>query len=435
MSKPAFFLEQIDSFLSGASNAGIPQNAVFCMMPFIHFHVTQYGTVTPCCVAPWDQDTAFGNVNEQNIEAIWNGKEIKNFRLKMLKGEADLRCARCYTAEKAGTFSLRSSINNLYARHSGRIQKTLPDGSLPQYKPVYLDIRFSNKCNFKCRICGPRSSSAWYEEGVQLGLPVKKGNPVTQSVHDLKNFLKKINPWISELEEIYFAGGEPLFLDEHYELLDALKEAGKTDLLLRYSTNFSSLEYEKGKAIDYWKSFEKVIVNASLDDMNARAELHRKGQNWKKTEQNIRRLKSEAPHVYFMVSPTISIWNIWNICAFHRYLVDQQFIEVDDLIPNMLEQPEYYSIKVLPPEIKKSLAEKLTAHAAWVRAQPTGYFKTKEWVAREFENIAGALNAEDRSALLPELLNNIKKLDEIRNENTFEVIPELKEAFAEIPAA
>lgn len=424
MAKPAYFLEQIDSFLMGAAGTDIPMNEVFCILPFVHMHVTQYGSVTPCCVAPWGFDTAFGDINKESAETIWNGKEIRDFRLKMLNAQPDSRCTRCYTLEKGGTLSLRMSMNNLYAHHAERLKAVQPDGSLPHYKPVYLDIRFSNKCNFKCRICGPHSSSAWYEEGIKLGMPTEP-TAVTRSIHDLNSFLAEIQPWLSEFEEIYFAGGEPLFLDEHYALLDALLAAGKKDVLLRYSTNFSSLEYEKGKAIDYWKSFEKVIINASLDDMGERGELHRKGQNWRRTEQNIRRLKSEAPHVYFMVSPTISIWNIWNICNFHRYLVEQQFIEADDFIPNILEQPEYFSIKVLPADLKPALAKTLNEHAMWVRSQE-GNEKTKEWVAMEFENIAGALQSEDRSAMLPETLDYIRKVDAMRGENSFEVIPELK---------
>ena len=396
------------------------------MMPWIHFHVTQYGTVTPCCVAPWDKESAFGIISEQSIESIWNSDAIKTFRLKMLKGEADKRCERCYVMEKGGTLSLRNTINNLYYKnHKERIAATNPDGFLPKYKPVYLDIRFSNKCNFKCRICGPHSSSAWHDDAVQLGELPNSGNPITKSITDAENFFSQLKPWLHELQEVYFAGGEPLFIDEHYALLDELLKAGRDDVLLRYSTNFSSLDYEKGKALDYWKKFKKVVVTASLDDSGERAELHRKGQNWQLTERNIRRLKEEASHVHLMASCTISVWNIWTVCEFHRYLCESGFIEADDFVPNILEQPEYYSIKVLPPEIKKSLSIKLKEHARWVRARPDGHPMIKMWLAMEFEKIADSQFAEDRTALLPQLLEKIRQLDKIRREDTFKIIPEL----------
>jgi len=429
MSKPDYFIREIESFFSGEPK-GIPQNDVFCIMPWVHFHVTQYGSVTPCCVAPWNFETAFGDINTQDVESIWNGEAIRDFRLKMLKGEPDKRCERCYTLEKGGAFSLRKTINSIYARHVHRLSQTQEDGSLPtQYKPVYLDIRFSNKCNFKCRICGPHSSSAWYDDAVKLGIPVTRA--LTGSIHNLPDFFTQLKPWISELEEIYFAGGEPLFLDEHYLLLDELLKAGKTDLLLRYNTNFSSLDYEKGKALQYWKSFKKVVVNASLDDTGARGELQRKGQNWENAEENIRRLKSETPHVQFMVSPAVSVFNIWTLCDTHRYFFEKGYIEVDDFIPSTLEQPEYYSIKVLPEKLKQLLAEKLKAHAQWVLAQNSGHPMMRNWLAHIFAAMPDYMRSEDRTALLPELLHSIKSIDTLRKENTFEVIPELREVFAD----
>jgi hypothetical protein len=203
-------------------------------------------------------------------------------------------------------------------------------------------------------------------------------------------------------------------------------------VLLRYNTNFSSLDYEKGKALQYWKSFKKVIINASLDDMGARGELQRKGQNWDKVEESIRRLKEEAPHVHFMVAPTVSALNIWTLCDMHRYFYEKGYVDVDDFIPTMLEQPEYYSVKVLPAKFKQALAEKLKAHAQWILAQDSGHFKVRNWVAHVFATMPDYMQSEDRSVLLPELLDATKKLDALRRENTFDIIPELKEVLAGI---
>jgi radical SAM protein with 4Fe4S-binding SPASM domain len=64
-------------------------------------HITQYGTVTPCC-QPWDQQNAFGDINKNSIEEIWNSSGMKKFRLKMLNNQPDGRCNGCYIKEKAG---------------------------------------------------------------------------------------------------------------------------------------------------------------------------------------------------------------------------------------------------------------------------------------------------------------------------------------------
>ena len=32
------------------------------------------------------------------------------------------------------------------------------------YNPKYMEVSFSNKCNFKCSYCGPSFSSSWAQE-------------------------------------------------------------------------------------------------------------------------------------------------------------------------------------------------------------------------------------------------------------------------------
>ncbi|HHG83552.1 MAG TPA: hypothetical protein ENJ82_02285, partial [Bacteroidetes bacterium] len=125
-----------------------------CMMPWVHLHVTQTGHVTPCCQAPWQAERAFGSVNESAVAEIWNGNAIKKFRKNMLAGKPDPRCQACYDKEKDGFRSLRHVTNQDYGHHVDLLQATAPSGHLPEAKPIYLDIRFSNICNFKCRICG-----------------------------------------------------------------------------------------------------------------------------------------------------------------------------------------------------------------------------------------------------------------------------------------
>ena len=37
------------------------------------------------------------------------------------------------------------------------------------YNPKYVEVSFSNTCNFKCSYCGPQYSSKWVEEINQFG--------------------------------------------------------------------------------------------------------------------------------------------------------------------------------------------------------------------------------------------------------------------------
>src|ERR1022692_1907398 len=71
----------------------------FCMKPWVHLFVSQNGTVVPCCLTPWEKEQALGDINEKTVEEIWNGAEIRELRLKMLRDEKDSLCWQCYDSE------------------------------------------------------------------------------------------------------------------------------------------------------------------------------------------------------------------------------------------------------------------------------------------------------------------------------------------------
>ena len=105
---------------------------------------------------------------------------------------------------------------------------------------------------------------------------------------------------------------EPLIMEEHNRILKLLIEKGNTQVRLIYNTNLTELKYKRESVLELWKHFPSVCVAASLDDMGERAAVIRSGTDWAQVEQNIRDLKRECPHIDFMISPTLSMMNIWN---------------------------------------------------------------------------------------------------------------------------
>ena len=81
---------------------------------------------------------------------------------------------------------------------------------------TFLDFRFGNKCNFKCRMCGHDLSTAWYSETKKEypGDKFPKPKTIYTDIYD------QLIPYFDSVEEIYFAGGEPLLYPEHYKILD-----------------------------------------------------------------------------------------------------------------------------------------------------------------------------------------------------------------------
>ena len=216
-------------------------------------------------------------------------------------------------------------------------------------------------------------------------------------------------------------GGEPLIMEEHNRILNLLIEKGNTNVRLIYNTNLNELRYKKENVLDLWKQFPNVCVAASLDDMGDRAEIIRSGTDWEQVEQNIRDLKRECPHIDFMISPTLSMMNIWNFTRFHRYMVDQGFIGAQDFNLNILQGPQEYRIDMLPADIKQQFKQDFEEHIRWL--------EPRDGIQRATGGFRGAIEfmmATDNSHLLTEFWETVNDLDWSRSESLVSVVPELE---------
>lgn len=398
---------------------------VFCMMPWVHFHVTQLGTVTPCCQAPWQEETAFGNINRENIAQIWNGKKMAAFRKNMKNGVPDKRCEGCYEKEKQGFTSLRQITNKNYFHHYDRVNQTLKDGQIPGTTPVYFDIRFSNVCNLRCRICGPWSSSSWHNDAVALGMKSENAPAITVSVHNTERLFSELEGMMPDMEEFYFAGGEPLVTEEHYRLLDMLIKHGKTDVKLTYNTNFSSFEYKGVNVLELWKKFRQVNIAASLDAEGMRGELLRKNLDWTRVEDNRLKLLKELPHAEFTVSPTLNVYNLLHLPDFHRNWTQRGLIGVEDFIPTLLIKPNELAVSALTYTVKKQALGLYKKHLEWIAQQTVTKPEKYEHMISQFKNVMIVLNAKGDKNIKTRLKQHVNSLDSLRNENTLKVFPEL----------
>ncbi len=431
----------------------------FCMVPWVHLFVSHFGTVVPCCLTPWDREQALGDANRQTLGQIWNGQPIRDLRLKMIRDEPDPRCAQCHEGDRLGLRSKRRITNALYAEKFDWVRRTRADGHAAEAAPVSWDLRYSNLCNFRCRICGHHSSSAWYDDALELG-QLAHPQRVNRGVPDFESLLAQLSEWIDGVEEVYFAGGEPLLMEEHYRLLDRLLAAGRRDVKLRYSTNFSQLRWEGRDVLELWSQFEDVHVHASLDDSGPRGELQRKGQSWARTLENRERMLAQVPHVDFMLTPTISVFNVLRLPELHREWTRRGLIAVDAFMPHTLRSPRAYSLRVLPPPLKRDVEAATERHLEWIadwarRSPPpaprshsmeladhirriappavTGHVKL-DMVCNEFRGSVAFMHSGDDTALLPEFRRMCADLDRLRGEDTRSVFPELAPLFEVDPA-
>jgi sulfatase maturation enzyme AslB (radical SAM superfamily) len=390
----------------------------FCMLPWIHLHGWPDGRAYPCCLGKGEYPV--GNLKEKTMREIWNDTDMREMRSNMLADKPCRQCGDCYEQENAGFASMRNNSNKNFGHFISEVDETRPDGSLPDMKLHYWDVRFSNICNLKCRSCGSIFSSRWYDDDVKLWGKELRPRVQFAGRHD-EDIWEQMQEHISHLAQIYFAGGEPLIMEEHNRILKMLIDKGNTSLGLIYNTNLTELKFKKESVLDLWKHFPNVCVAASLDDMGDRAGIIRSGTDWNQVEQNIRDLKRECPHIDFMISPTLSMMNIWNFTGFHRYMVEQGFIQAQDFNLNILQGPKEYRIDLLPPDLKEKFRLEFEEHIKWL--EPI------DGIQRAVGGFKGAIEfmmATDNSHLLPSFWETVNDLDWSRSENLVSVVPELK---------
>ena len=398
----------------------------FCMLPWIHLHAWPDGSAFPCCLAKAAHPV--GNFKQKTMREIWNDTDMREIRRNMLEDKPSRQCEDCYEQEAAGFASMRNNSNKAFGQHQNLIEQTLPDGTSPDMKLHYWDVRFSNICNLKCRSCGSIFSSRWYDDDVKLYGKALRPRVQFAGRHS-EDVWQQMQEHIPYLEQIYFAGGEPLIMEEHTRILKLLIDKGNTKVRLIYNTNLTELKYKKESVLELWKHFPSVCVAASLDDMGERAAMIRSGTNWAQVEQNIRDLKRECPHIDFMISPTLSMMNIWNFVPFHRYMIDQGFIEPKDFNLNILQGPAEYRIDVLPLELKLKFKQQFEEHIEWLRPRDTINRATGG-----FEGAVAFMMSTDNSRLLTDFWETTSDLDWSRNERLIQVVPEIEQLLKYKPA-
>ena len=394
----------------------LKDSKTFCIYPWVHLHAYPTGEVYPCCHAEMGPGKV-GNCRTNTLEEIWSDAPMESLRRDMLSETPNAACTRCYEQEASGFFSGRKSANKHHGHHIKKLDSN-------PFEMTYWDIRFSNLCNLKCRSCGHIFSSQWYQDQAKLAGPEWKAqNKVLNYAGRTETDMwEQLIPHLDYVEQIYFAGGEPLLMEEHYNILEELLKRGRTDVRLIYNTNFTHTDLKGRSVFEYWRQFKSVAVGASLDGMGSHGEYIRKGTDWAQVEQNRRDMLAICPGVDFYISPTLSIMNAKHLPKFHRSWVEKGLIRPQDLNVNILQDPAHYRIDIAPAEYKSELSTIYLNHILWLRqvGDPLGR------ATQGFESAIQFMNATDNSHLIPKFWEKTNQLDSIRNESWSSAIPELQ---------
>ena len=411
----------------------------FCVLPWVHTATYTDGTALLCCVSSPNTGV---NLNHSTINEAKNSEYFKEARLSLLKGEKFRGCSVCWKEEEVGVKSHRNNENRLWDDLLTKelvdeiVRNTHDDGTIDN--DLYtLDFRLGNTCNLACVMCRPQDSSKWLNEAKKLSNELEtdaKWDWKYKSTINLENFewykrqefLEDFYKSCSNMRLMIFAGGEPLLIKEHKEMIKEMVKRGHAgNIQVNYHTNATIYDPE---LMELWKHFKKVELFLSIDGIDKVTEYVRYPSKFSVIENNLRMYDDNAPdNMSFKVLYTVQALNIFYLPEFADWLDSQNYKKIivrkkHETIfhTGVLWGPNYLSTKILPAHVKEVITKKLT-----------DYVESKKNILNvwNFSEMVNLMNSEDNSSLMKEFDEYLLKIDLYRNLNHKKTFEELFNLF------
>lgn len=410
-----------------------------CAMPWSNLHITPEGRVAPCMqyTASSRLELELYNLKSHSLEEAINSPGMKEVRRSMMNEQPNDLCKVCDYRDSNNIHSTRQEINDKLLDRVD-FTTTQEDGhiSIEDFKPLILDVRFSNICNLKCRMCSHEYSSAWYDEAIEISKTDKTfvfSNVTKQDAkfHGSSSY-DDIEPMLDYVETIYFAGGEPLITPDHYRVLDYLIKNGRaSQVVLIYSTNLTVSSY-KGKMVrDYWAEFNRVEVAASIDGMGDVGEYVRTNLIWNDAVRVYNELKptdDRYSNIMIYACITISLLNVYHMPEFIKWCLENGWIHksATTYAINFVDYPFEMSVKALPVTARNEVVNKYHGLIDWMK--DNDYMNGVEPVKDIIKYINNTNKTEEEiSELNKQLIERLNIYDKSGGLNWRAVLPELRE--------
>ena len=278
-----------------------------CMAPWTHTYLSPQTERRMCCASREpaqnfqqyiDTKAGSGKYIPITLDEHWNGEHMRSVRLRMMRGETLPECEVC-NDKLLNTSVYRSYFNQLFGHKYLQAMAETDAEGYTTMKPVSWDYRFSNLCNFKCRMCGDMLSSSWESEQRQHNMinwhdpknnwmqpEIKKQIEEFQEGQIEAEFAQAVEE--HRVEEVYWVGGEPLMYEQHWRYMKRIVDLGDgLNVYARYNTNLSRVNY-RGVHL-----YNDILVNlrdwqvcASLDGTERIGEYIRTGLRYSEWLKN-----------------------------------------------------------------------------------------------------------------------------------------------------
>ena len=317
---------------------------------------------------------------KRNPSALHNTLHKKQRRKEMLENKRPAECDYCWNVEDNSTgFSDRTfKSNESWSKPHFDEIKNLHWRA--DYNPRYVEVAFSNACNFKCSYCGPSFSSSWVQEAKKFGpYPtddnfndidyLKANNKMPIHHKDYNPYVEAFWKWwpdlYRDLHTFRITGGEPLLAKDTWKVLDYIIDHPNPNKKLNLAIN-SNLGIpddlvdkfiEKIKKIEDEERVNEFIIFTSVDGWGKQAEYIRNGLEFNRFWDNMNKVLSACPRLNVTI---MSTFNGLSVPSYYKLIngvyelktayasTDRYWISAVFLDSSYLRFPSHQTLQVLP---------------------------------------------------------------------------------------
>lgn len=276
--------------------------------------------------------------------ALHNTSYKKLRRKEMMTGERPSECHFCWNVEDnvSGDEMFSDRIYKSSDQWSYDIFDEIRTvGWEKNINPKYLEISFSNTCNFKCSYCQPEVSSKWMEEIQEYGpyptmmkFNVLRPNKIPILEREYNPYIEAFWKWwpdlYTTLHTFRITGGEPLLTKNTFKVLDYIIENPNPNLELAINSNLVVPEKLLDRAIEKIKIIlanncvKTFYLCTSCEASGNQAEYIRYGLDYSIWIANLKRISVECPTAKITI---MSTYNAMSVVSYEQFLKDMLAIK------------------------------------------------------------------------------------------------------------
>lgn len=314
------------------------------------------------CIAKWKQTTlhlqnghthschhpATHKVPWQELttrpSALHNTTKKMMMRDQMKNGVRPKECEYCWRVEDARQKKGDAWSDRIHKSRDHWALKHLPEilrnDATYDVPPSYLEVSFSNVCNFKCAYCAPHISSQWMTEIQHKGpyptsakfnnLDWIKKNSLMPIPNNKPNvYVEAFWKWFPEiykdLEVFRITGGEPFLSKDTIKVLDFLADNPAPTMDLAINTNLcipdKLFEQVMGKLkrLVVEKKIKRLQLYTSAEAHGDACDYIRFGMDYEKWYNNLRWIIGNIPDVDDNNPTWVTIMSTVNLLSLPSY--------------------------------------------------------------------------------------------------------------------